>query len=63
MRSIFNGNRTLALPCVVVLDLKLPGISGKELCREFKALAAAVPIVIVSADSEVDDKVLLFTWL
>ncbi len=47
------------LPCVVVLDLKLPGISGKELCREFKALAAAVPIVILSADSEVDDKVLL----
>jgi two-component system, OmpR family, alkaline phosphatase synthesis response regulator PhoP len=47
------------LPCVVVLDLKLPGISGKELCREFKALAAAVPVVILSANSEVDDKVLL----
>ncbi len=26
------------LPCVVVLDLKLPGISGKDLCREFKEL-------------------------
>jgi DNA-binding response OmpR family regulator len=47
------------LPCVVVLDLKLPGISGKELCREFKALAASIPIVILSANSEVDDKVLL----
>src|SRR6266478_1888171 len=47
------------LPCAVVLDLKLPGISGKELCREFKALAASVPIVILSANSEVDDKVLL----
>src|ERR1700720_4239577 len=47
------------LPCVVVLDLKLPGISGKELCREFKALAASVPIVVLSANSEVDDKVLL----
>jgi len=47
------------LPCVVVLDLKLPGMSGKELCREFKALAASVPIVILSANSEVDDKVLL----
>jgi DNA-binding response OmpR family regulator len=43
----------------VVLDLKLPGISGKELCREFKALAASVPIVVLSANSEVDDKVLL----
>jgi DNA-binding response OmpR family regulator len=47
------------LPGAVVLDLKLPGISGKELCREFKALAASVPIVVLSANSEVDDKVLL----
>src|SRR5271157_800526 len=47
------------LPCVVVLDLKLPGISGKELCREFKGIAASVPIVVLSANSEVEDKVLL----
>ena len=47
------------VPCVVVLDLKLPGISGKDLCREFKTLAASVPIVILSANAEVDDKVLL----
>jgi DNA-binding response OmpR family regulator len=47
------------LPGVVVLDLKLPGISGKELCREFKAIAASVPIIVLSANSEVEDKVLL----
>src|SRR5271170_8492551 len=47
------------LPCAVVLDLKLPGISGKELCREFKSIAASVPIVVLSANSEVEDKVLL----
>jgi DNA-binding response OmpR family regulator len=47
------------LPCVVVLDLKLPGISGKDLCREFKSIAASVPIVVLSANSEVEDKVLL----
>jgi len=46
-------------PTAVVLDLKLPGISGKELCREFKALAPSVPIVVVSANSEIEDKVLL----
>jgi DNA-binding response OmpR family regulator len=46
-------------PSVVVLDLKLPGISGKELCREFKIISASVPIVVVSANSEVEDKVLL----
>ncbi len=47
------------LPCAVILDLKLPGISGKDLCREFKAIAASVPIVVLSANSEVEDKVLL----
>jgi len=47
------------LPCVVLLDLKLPGLSGKELCREFKSIAASVPIVVLSANSEVEDKVLL----
>jgi DNA-binding response OmpR family regulator len=46
-------------PTVVVLDLNLPGISGKELCREFKTLAAIVPIVVLSGNTEVEDKVLL----
>jgi DNA-binding response OmpR family regulator len=46
-------------PGAVVLDLKLPGISGKELCREFKALAANIPIVVLSANSDTKDKVLL----
>jgi DNA-binding response OmpR family regulator len=46
-------------PSAVVLDLKLPGMSGKELCREFKAFASSVPIVVLSANSEVEDKVLL----
>ncbi len=46
-------------PAAVVLDLKLPGISGKELCREFKSITASVPIVVLSANSEIEDKVLL----
>ncbi|MGA8037517.1 MAG: response regulator transcription factor [Candidatus Acidiferrales bacterium] len=47
------------LPSAVVLDLKLPRLPGKEVCRAFKAHAASVPIVVLSADSEVEDKVLL----
>jgi DNA-binding response OmpR family regulator len=46
-------------PSVVVLDLKLPRMPGKELCRAFKAHAATVPIVVLSANAEVEDKVLL----
>src|SRR5579863_10223234 len=46
-------------PNVVVLDLKLPGVSGKELCRSFKAEMPWVPVVVLSANADVDDKVIL----
>jgi len=46
-------------PSAVILDLKLPGIPGKDLCREFKTLSPGVPIIVVSANSETEDKVLL----
>src|SRR5208282_1562153 len=46
-------------PSVVVLDLKLPRLPGKELCRAFKTHAASVPIVVLSANADVEDKVLL----
>jgi DNA-binding response OmpR family regulator len=46
-------------PDIVVLDLKLPGLPGRELCRVFKSEMAAIPIVVLSADAEVEDKVLL----
>jgi DNA-binding response OmpR family regulator len=46
-------------PTVVVLDLKLPRMPGKELCRAFKAHAPSVPVVVLSANADVEDKVLL----
>jgi len=46
-------------PIAVVLDLILPNISGRELCRTFKQLAPETPIIVLSAVSEVADKVLL----
>jgi len=46
-------------PSVVVLDLKLPRLPGKELCRAFKARASSVPVVVLSANADVEDKVLL----
>jgi DNA-binding response OmpR family regulator len=50
--------RSLA-PSAVVLDLRLPGLSGREVCREFKQHSPAVPIIVLSATSDVSDKVLL----
>jgi DNA-binding response OmpR family regulator len=46
-------------PIAVVLDLILPNISGRELCQTFKSLSAETPIVVLSAITEVADKVLL----
>jgi DNA-binding response OmpR family regulator len=46
-------------PLAVVLDLILPNISGRELCQTFKSLSAETPIVVLSAVTEVVDKVLL----
>ena len=46
-------------PLAVVLDLILPNISGRELCQTFKQLSAEIPIVVLSAITDVADKVLL----
>src|ERR1700737_3535188 len=46
------------LPSAVLLDLKLPGLSGKELCREFKTIAASVPIGGLGGNAGGGEKVL-----
>jgi len=48
-----------ALPRVVILDLRLPGKTGQDLCREIKHESSTVPIIVLSAASDVLDKVLL----
>jgi DNA-binding response OmpR family regulator len=46
-------------PIAVVLDLMLPGLNGRELCRLMKESQPETPVIILSAVSEVVDKVLL----
>ncbi len=46
-------------PIAVVLDLILPNISGRDLCRSFKEQSGETPVLVLSAISEVADKVLL----
>ena len=53
--ELFRRERPLA----VVLDLILPRISGRELCQTFKNISSETPIIVLSAISEVVDKVLL----
>lgn len=45
-------------PAAVVLDLMLPGITGREICRSIKAISST-PVVILSAVTDVADKVLM----
>jgi two-component system, OmpR family, alkaline phosphatase synthesis response regulator PhoP len=53
--ELFRSER----PVAVILDLILPGISGRELCQTFKGLSSETPVIVLSAISEVVDKVLL----
>jgi DNA-binding response OmpR family regulator len=46
-------------PAAVVLDLMLPGMTGREVCKSIKSWSPNTPVVVLSAVSEVADKVLL----
>lgn len=46
-------------PAAIVLDLRLPLMSGRDVCREIKQQSPTRPIIVLSAASDVSDKVLL----
>jgi DNA-binding response OmpR family regulator len=46
-------------PNAVVLDLMLPGLSGREICKKIKSEMSQTPVIVLSAVSEIADKVLL----
>lgn len=46
-------------PTAVVLDLILPQISGRDLCQSMKSISTDTPVIVLSAITEVVDKVLL----
>jgi DNA-binding response OmpR family regulator len=46
-------------PDLLVVDLRLPGMSGVEICKHLRAAQVQTPIVILSAVGDEVDKVLL----
>ena len=42
---------------LVILDVMLPGIDGFEVCRELRRAGAQIPVLMLTARSEVVDKV------
>jgi DNA-binding response OmpR family regulator len=60
VRTVCDGHAALAefesgRPDLVVLDLMLPGIDGREVCRRIRA-RAQTPIIMLTARSEEIDK-------
>jgi two-component system alkaline phosphatase synthesis response regulator PhoP len=48
------------VPSAAILDLRLPTLSGQQLCQEMKTAAPSIPIIILTASSDLNDKVILF---
>lgn len=44
-------------PTVVVLDLMLPGLSGLEVCQSLRASQVALPILMLTAQGSLEDRV------
>jgi DNA-binding response OmpR family regulator len=64
VQAVADGNLAVEMfrtapPSAVVLDLRLPGLPGRDVCSELKKYAPTVPIIVLSAASDVSDKVLL----
>jgi DNA-binding response OmpR family regulator len=57
-KSALEAFRRMA-PAAIVLDLRLPAMSGRDVCREIKRQSPTVPIIVLSATSDIADKVLL----
>jgi two-component system, OmpR family, alkaline phosphatase synthesis response regulator PhoP len=46
-------------PTAIILDLRLPFISGQDVCREIRRQSSTLPIVVLSASTDVLHKVML----
>ncbi len=46
-------------PSAVILDLKLPALSGGSLCQQIKETSPSLPVIVLSARTQIADKVML----
>lgn len=46
-----------SLPDLAILDWMLPGLSGLELCRRLRTTGIKIPIIMMTAKNEVEDRV------
>jgi two-component system OmpR family response regulator len=61
-RAVPDGSQALAAvvteaPDLVVLDVRMPGIDGFEVCRNLRAAGNNVPIIFLTARGSPDDRI------
>jgi signal transduction histidine kinase len=68
VRSVINGQMALtaihaAPPDLILLDIRMPGMSGYEVCEALKTDSGTceIPVIFISALDEIHDKVRAFT--
>lgn len=60
--SVFDGRlaerilRRTTFDCII-MDINLPGISGFDLCKDFRTYNTKTPVLMLTAFSELEDKV------
>ncbi|MBI4907817.1 MAG: response regulator transcription factor [Acidobacteria bacterium] len=58
--GVAGFDRALTLkPALLLVDLRLPGMSGMQICQQLRAANIRTPIIVLSAIGEEVDKVLL----
>ncbi|HXP86448.1 MAG TPA: response regulator transcription factor [Bryobacteraceae bacterium] len=48
-----------ARPNLILVDLRMPGLSGVDVCKRLRASGSAIPVIVLSAVGDEIDKVLL----
>ncbi len=61
-RGKYADRETYPLPCLILLDLKLPGIDGFEVLRQIKAtpVLKRLPVIILTSSKEDGDRIMSY---
>ena len=56
-RAAADEQRRGGPPCVLLLDLALPGLDGVSLCRRLRAEGHALPVLMLTAQGAVEERI------